>query len=416
MIISTGKFKNLFILFTYLICCIQLPLCLLLPVGNEGTVTPVILVPGDGGSQLQAKLNKPTTVHYVCDKKTSSYFDLWLNLESMLPWLLDCWVDNMRLVYNNETRTTTNSPGVDIRIPGFGNTTTVEWLDPSKVTVGSYYSPIVEALIATGKYERGINIRGAPYDFRKAPNELRDYFQVLKKLIEETYAMNGNTAAVLVCHSLGCPSTLYLLNRQTQQWKDTYIRSLITIAAPWGGAVKALKAFASGDNLDVVLLSSLTVRKVERNNPSTAFLLPSNKFWGQNDILAYTPKRNYTTFDYHQFFQDINWMTGWEMWKDTRSLVSDLKPPGVELHCLHGTSVDTVAGFYYPTMDDFPNYSPEIVHGDGDGTVNSRSLRGCLSWRNQQKVYHKEFQNVNHLRILSYPPLVDYVLKVVTAK
>lgn len=38
------------------------------------------------------------------------------------------------MVYDNKTRTTSNAPGVEIRVPGFGNTTFVEWLDPSQIT------------------------------------------------------------------------------------------------------------------------------------------------------------------------------------------------------------------------------------------------------------------------------------------
>lgn len=48
----------------------------------------------------------------------------------------------MRLVYNASTRTTENSPGVEIRIPGFGNSTVVEYLDPSKLSVGTYFQQI----------------------------------------------------------------------------------------------------------------------------------------------------------------------------------------------------------------------------------------------------------------------------------
>ena len=40
-----------------------------------------------------------------------------------------------RLVYNPHNRTTQNSPGVDIRIPGFGGTETVEWLDHSQISL-----------------------------------------------------------------------------------------------------------------------------------------------------------------------------------------------------------------------------------------------------------------------------------------
>jgi hypothetical protein len=44
---------------------------------------------------------------------------------------------------------------------------------------------------------------------------------------------------------------LYWLHRQTADFKEKYIRSMVNIAAPWGGAVKALRLMASGDNIDV---------------------------------------------------------------------------------------------------------------------------------------------------------------------
>lgn len=36
----------------------------------------------------------------------------------------------------------------------------------------SYFNPIIEFLIKNFGYVRGQNLRGAPYDFRKAPSEL----------------------------------------------------------------------------------------------------------------------------------------------------------------------------------------------------------------------------------------------------
>lgn len=53
-------------------------------------------VPGDLGNQLEAKLDKPSVVHYICYKKTDEYFTLWLNLELLVPVAIDCWIDNMR--------------------------------------------------------------------------------------------------------------------------------------------------------------------------------------------------------------------------------------------------------------------------------------------------------------------------------
>lgn len=78
----------------------------------------------------------------------------------------------MRLIYNPINRTTSDNEGVTIRIPGFGQSEVVEWLDPgyTKSLAGAYFKDVANALVHKG-YERGVNIRGAPYDFRKAPSK-----------------------------------------------------------------------------------------------------------------------------------------------------------------------------------------------------------------------------------------------------
>lgn len=131
---------------------------------------PVVFVPGDGGAQLEAKLNKTNVVHYICEKTTSDYFNIWLNMELLVPLVIDCWVDNIKLVYDNVTRKTYNAPGVDIRVPGFGSSETVEWLDPSHASTGAYFKDIANTLVALG-HVRNTTIKGAPYDFRKAPSK-----------------------------------------------------------------------------------------------------------------------------------------------------------------------------------------------------------------------------------------------------
>lgn len=94
-------------------------------------------------------------------------------------------------------------------MPGFGKTYSLEYLDPSKQSVGEckldglfhyvsmltgnsfltralslsgrYFFTIVQALVDWG-YTRDDDVRGAPYDWRKAPSQyLHDLF-VHKKL------------------------------------------------------------------------------------------------------------------------------------------------------------------------------------------------------------------------------------------
>ena len=225
----------------------------------------MLSVPGDGGSQIEGKLDKNSSVHYVCSKKTDYWFSLWLNMELLVPIVIDCWVDNMKLTYDNTTRKTTNNPGVEIRIPDFGNSTSVEWIDPSKASAGNYFATIADTILKFG-YERNVSLRGAPYDFRKAPSkyysislrcarvncrflhkldELQDYFVKMKVLVEDTFTKT-NQKIVLITHSMGSPMTLYFLNHQTQEWKNKYVKSWVSLAGCWGGTIKALKVYAQG--------------------------------------------------------------------------------------------------------------------------------------------------------------------------
>ncbi|BFZ12763.1 hypothetical protein BsWGS_15802 [Bradybaena similaris] len=402
----------------------SLLLCVLSFVACSSTSVryPVVLIPGDGGSQLVAKLNKTSSPHYLCRKSTSDYESIWLNLEELLPEVLDCFVDNMRLWYNPKTRKTFNTPGVDIKVSGFGGTESVEFLDPNPVSHLSsslaYFYYIVSDLVSLG-YVRGQSVRGAPFDFRKAPNELSDYFIDLQKLIEETYQKNNNTKIVAIAHSMGNPVFLYFLNRQPQSWKNKFIQSFVTLAGVWGGAVKPLRLMASGDNLGVIIVNTIKIRPQQRSMPSTAFLMPSAQFWAPSDILVRTFEKNYTVKNYKEFFTDMNFTDGYDMRADTENLVSSLTPPQVPVHCIHGSGVPT-PGMLIFGKNQFPDSYPSQVDEDGDGTVNIRSLLGCLRWLGRQKypVIHTAFNGSDseHMSILSNSGVRKYVVDVVTGK
>ena len=107
------------------------------------------------------------------------------------------------------------------------------------------FTTVEKSLIPLG-YSRNEDVRGAPYDFRKAPNEMHDWMNDFKALVEHSYDTNDNQSVILLAHSMGSPLSLYFLNQMSQKWKDKYIRALMTLAGVWGGSVKALKVFAAG--------------------------------------------------------------------------------------------------------------------------------------------------------------------------
>ena len=70
---------------------------------------------------------------------------------------------------------------------------------------------------------------------------------------------------------------------------------------------------------------------------------------------------------------------------------------------------------YYKPGTSIDGY-PQLIPGDGDGTVNLRSLEGCLHWqgKQKQKIYHKGFPGIDHMNILKNSSILDYIKKVLT--
>lgn len=59
----------------------------------------------------------------------------------------------------------------------------------------------------------------------------------------------------------------------------------------------------------------------------------------------------------------------------------------------------------------FPDHQPKINFGDGDGTVNTRSLRGCLIWQGlqSQAVNYRNFSGVDHMSVMADPNIIAYI-------
>uniref|UniRef100_A0A6A7FRB0 Group XV phospholipase A2-like n=1 Tax=Hirondellea gigas TaxID=1518452 RepID=A0A6A7FRB0_9CRUS len=318
----------------------------------------------------------------------------------------------MKLVYDSITRTTHDPRGVSVRVPGFGNTSTVEYLNEKRYY--SYFAYVADTLVSLG-YERNKNLRGAPFDFRKAPNELSSFFVDLRQLTEELRESTGGPV-VLVAHSLGAPILNYFLNQHTQAWRDEHVLSLVSLAGAWGGAVKAVKVYAAGDNMGAPL-NSLTMRTQQRTNPSLAFLLPDPELWGDH-VMVKAPGGNYTVHQLKQFLHDLQLPDSVEMYEDTRGLLNmSNTPPRVPLHCLYGTGIPTVERLEYASGGYFPDY-PKLINGPGDGTVNLRSAALCYKYASlqSQPVSMESFNKTDHMGILKNNGVLHYIANIVTAE
>ncbi|CAF5218828.1 unnamed protein product [Rotaria magnacalcarata] len=145
--------------------------------------------------------------------------------------------------------------------------------------------------------------------------------------------------------------------------------------------------------------------------------MPSVNFWGEDETIVVAPKRNYTVNDFKEFFDDIEFPTGYEYWLNNKDLLQELTPPEVELHEIYSLQMPTPGVFLYNNRT-FPDIQPAILPDDGDGTVNKRSLLGFKNWegKQEQDILSLELVGVEHLAILRHPTTVNYVKQVVTGQ
>ncbi|TPP56028.1 Phosphatidylcholine-sterol acyltransferase (Lecithin-cholesterol acyltransferase)/ Phospholipase A [Fasciola gigantica] len=363
---------------------------------------PIVLVPGDGGSQA------------YCDHKAKNQsFLIWVNL---IYFFRPSWLEGyFNLVYDPATGNFSDTPECEVIFPGWGETWSIENLDTSRHSSTVYFEYLVSSLLLDPFYKSGVTLRGAPFDFRRSPNLNTGFSRKMTTLIEETFHNAGDKPVVLVGHSLGSLYCLAFLKKQSDTWKRKYVKSFLSVSGPLGGSVKALKIEASGDNFGLIVPSALSFRSVQRSMPSLAFLLPDPRLWPPTEKIILTPNKNYSAHDYKEFFDDINYQLGYEMLIKTKSSIDTLLgPTGIdELYCIYGSGLPTTYQMIYlpPTFyrSAFPDQYPTLVTGDGDGTVHMRSLQLCRFWPG---VKSYELPGAEHLRIVGDSRLIDLLRQI----
>jgi len=375
------------------------------------SLSPVILIPGDLGNQLEAHLDKPSNPNSTCPTVTSSWYRLWLDVWQLREGRIGCWAENMKLVYKKTARTCSNVEGVFTRVPGWGDTSSMEYVDPSWSAwaigdAGNYLHDMVEFLVKQG-YTRGSNLRGAPYDFRFAPQSQGTYFHMLKSLIEESFFSNNDTPVTIISHSMGGLFAIHFFHQQSQAWLDQYVHHFIPLNTPWAGVILQLNTYASGFNMDISMIDPLVIRETQRSYETSVYLLPLPTTWpDQTKVLVSTPAKNYTVKDYPAFFNDIGFPQGWDMMLNILNL-TPLRHPRVRTSCIYSLGVDTPVGYVYGAG--FPDKQPMRILGDGDGTVSKESAEVCKNFLTEEEDSVMVVRSTDHGDILKHQDVFSFI-------
>jgi len=377
--------------------------------------TAVVLVPGDASNRLYARLDKPRVVRPWCARTSSTWLRLWLRLASLLnPLELPCWCDNMQLRLNATTRALRNAPGVRTRVFDFGGTSSMELLDPSlPARATAVWAPMVASLVHAG-LERNVSLRGAPYDFRLSPRTDTAYFDALARLIDATSDAHGGQPVVLVSHSLGCLQVHAFLRARSAEWRARRVRTWVAIAGPYGGTTSLLRLHASGDAQGLPV-SSLALREQQRSYESNAWMLPQPALWAGAGALATTRARAYTADELPAFLDDARSRVGVSLLDALGPLRAGFDaPPRVAVECVFSTGVPTAERFDWRAAAAGFDEQPVELTGDGDGTVNARSLSVCARWVGAQAeaVRVRVLHGVRHRDMVMDQRVVQLVLTV----
>lgn len=388
---------------------------------------PLVLIPGSGGNQLEARLTasyKPSSLicnrWYPVRKDKNGWFRLWFDPSVLLGPFTKCFAERMMLYYDQVADDYRNAPGVETRVPYFGSTQGLLYINPHLKDITAYMAPLVESLEQIG-YIDGKTLFGAPYDFRYGlaaeghPSQIGSKFlEDLKRLIEEASISNGGKPVILVSHSLGGLFTLQLLNRNSPSWRRKFIKHFIALSSPWGGTVQEMITFASGYSLGVPLVDPLLVRAEQRSSESNLWLMPSPKLFATKKPLVITPNANYSSHDIANFLNDIGFPQGVYPYNSRiLPLVNEgLIAPELPVTCIIGSGVETAETLFYGT-NGFDE-QPEVVYGDGDGTVNMVSLLGLESlWADEKNQTLKVIRvdGVSHTSILADDAALDVIIR-----
>ena len=233
-------------------------------------------------------------------------------------------------------------------------------------------------------------------------------------MIEDMYKTYKHKVTI-VTHSMGGPISLHFLTDTVdQKWKDTYIKQYITLSAVWAGSVKSIRAIISGDNEGIFIDRPIWGREGSRSYQSTLWLFPpAGDLWGDFPF-AFTPDGSYSANDYHKLFDDLGMKDGWERFKNILDNTRYFPAPNVTTYCYYGMGKETPLQLVY-SKDNYPDQSPKVTNGSGDGTVPEKSLKACTRWVDHQSypVHTKAFSPVEHVHVIKDKSVIDAVDKII---
>lgn len=391
---------------------------------NATTRRPLVLVPGFGGSKLvlnnRSALGPPGK---ACSN--GSYGKHPKNAFINLGVFSKDWERRLELKFDRSTGISIDD-GIDVY--DFGGVDGVQHLCEECTVVDGllrlvfgeedainevynyrYYDAIIEKAVKMG-HVPGVDLMGAPYDFRKVlvPRYLSAYYRKLKQLIEDGRARTGRPC-VLTAHSLGGLLAYAFLTRYVDAaWKVRHVHRFVSLCAPYGGCSIALKTLLCGapglgvfkERYSGVLQKSTgiigTLPNPASYDPHQPIVkLHTGRTYTVYDYLSLLPES--TRYVHNNYVHDVIEMFGENTGVDTTFIVCCDRPTEIS----------------YEFGDDFVTDEPVKTHyAPGDAVVHADSL--LFHARNDRMYENFEYVNLKateHSKVLHSRDMWDVLVQ-----
>ncbi|WP_312109474.1 alpha/beta fold hydrolase [Brevibacillus reuszeri] len=352
---------------------------------------PVILIPGIGGSRLEAEEGGKTT-------------EIWLGLGDSLVGIND--PKHRRLlslepIQPNSVDVGPREQGVTIyperAEEGFSAIEYLSYspLDPIRNMTEQYYS-MVKKLEKTG-YRKHRTIFAMPYDWRYSSTKNSTY---LKEKIDLALQRSGARQVHLVVHSMGG-----LLVRETLLSNVSYqskVNRIVYMGTPFLGSPRAYQAIRFGYNFSIPWMAEDTGRIISEYAPAVYELLPSKKYF---ETVSFLKKNRNDLYTYDEFLQDKKVQLAYAPLVKQGGLLHEKwenKTINVPQYSIIGTGQPTFLGYWFDAYHN--EWAPYYDTGLGDGTVPYISANYA-----QKDIKKRYYVAGEHAKLPTIPEVIEQV-------
>lgn len=222
-----------------------------------------------------------------------------------------------------------------------------------------------------------INLFGAPYDWRYAPDNLQGYFEQLRQLVEQASHLNDNRTVTLFAVGNGAMVTLaffdYIQEHYGVQWVQQYLCAFYADSGAYAGAIAMIPLITQGMDYESIPPESplrYELHHMEITWPALYWNLPKTgpgvDTYNDSIPLASDGTRNYTASQLGDFWDKVFTNTRpRDIWERVRNITSQsFNAPPVNTTLIQSLPAGTPVSKqrYEPVFIDCTHFLPIHFH------------------------------------------------------